>query len=1413
MSQQTFKVGFHSLMLKGKADASRFSESSHWTQIEADFTKLAEWIGKGHAWMPAILDDGMPRRQVYANRAEVLGIDVDNQTTDKAGNKQYLHQMTMQEALEHPFIKQYCGLGIASASHKPGRDKYRLVFRPRTPITGWRNIRISNLYISYRLDKHKPTENTIADPACKDASRFFYGAEGAKPFILDESKTLPESFLQDAIAWHEEKLRQEEEEELIRRQKAEEYRALYGEKSSDEQLAEIERALACIPARTQQGGGLYPVWMACTAGLVHEFGESTAIQLIERYCPSSKKIGWDVSKLVSSLARKPGGKTYGVGTIFHHAKDYGWRPEKKERKTIVSKTRTVEKTAPIKKKTAVAVIEPVITEKVEVKPEPKTIDFEAIQSRDAEYRKIAALDIPFDKKQIEFFTDKGVSVEQIAKLKSTGKLICVNGLNPSDFPKVPAWAQGTGILMTAQNLAEQIIGARQLTGNNAEIWDRNAYSDSELPLSLNVLHGQGKGTFVLFVNEFLRSIVLAQLIESKQIPASYHTLYIVGAAGGQFAGSEEQVKELLAFTNATPILIPDAGSFANPHVMANYMALSTIVPELQYANWKQGFDKTLPDADEAFGIKILSCLNAFSPSLLGKVLIGNGVYRDATADDARKVRSVNPELTKIKSTNKETIVVRSIALPDGSIYAPTAGSFIQTCAEFGDALKFAYSYKYLNDVSFIKTCNRFPQIVIEHEDGRQITWVVTQKMARLEAESTRHTFSAKHNANCSTLLQAMLEGGAIALRAGLGTGKSYLAAQAAEEFERVLGITPRNELGKQLAESLGAVTQLTASQSQQTDRIVTTAASLKEEGGYMSALTFKYDTIVQTFTTDGAVVVGDEIESTLTDLTTGEINAKGRKEKLDTMLTILKTAKHLWLMDGNLSPWTIDLLKSLRPDFKFFENTRKNMEDRDLYQVPDRASALHMIVEMVRANKRVAIAVDNARINIQNNSAEGLYELIKRMEGLREKVAVITSDTQAWKDHKCFDINPKNIGQYQVIIYTSVWESGISIDENEKFDAVFGLFTGVSTPDVCYQMLNRVRHGCPRYVFAKRSVGEQESRINQGVIEHLKEMLIEASDDAIERELTAGNAIDDSNFVFQALTEAASAEITLDPNSALGKWERENTAYHNACNASYRATILSLAQLAGYTLRDIPNLPSKAEARKTWKEFCVIAVDEQERGYEHVVEAESLTAQRAAEIRKGAKHTMSEGAAMVKFPVEHDTKGAVTMETTHEVRVYKGTNEMKGINALCQLVLNQAEEIKNERIDAIVTANHKGSYLADNKRVTQADRVFWTNSLFGNLIRNLIDECKDNPSFINAETSENFAAIVRTIETNFDSYKKVFRTTSKGKDFTQVAVAMLKRLGIEIVRKRTKHGMTFRFLVPTLTQRVIEYRTGTAAQP
>ncbi|MEP1080049.1 hypothetical protein NDI52_32305 [Leptolyngbya sp. PL-A3] len=67
---------------------------------------------------------------------------------------------------------------------------------------------------------------------------------------------------------------------------------------------------------------------------------------------------------------------------------------------------------------------------------------------------------------------------------------------------------------------------------------------------------------------------------------------VIGAAGGNFASSRSQVKAALESGNI-PILLPDGGAIANPHVMRQYEKLAAMEPGLQvlwWGQWSKGQD-------------------------------------------------------------------------------------------------------------------------------------------------------------------------------------------------------------------------------------------------------------------------------------------------------------------------------------------------------------------------------------------------------------------------------------------------------------------------------------------------------------------------------------------------------------------------------------------------------------------------------------------------------------------------------------------------------------------------------------------------------------------------------------------------------------------------------------------------------
>lgn len=188
----------------GKADPQKLSFGGAWKTTKGTIADLAAHIGKGHPWMPALLNGNRQRWQTNANAACVLALDIDE-------------GMTLAEAQGHPFIRQHAALIIESASSTNEHNKFRIVFILPTVLQGWENIRLCNKYLAHVVGS--------ADPACKDASRYFFGAPGRSPVLLNESATLPDAFVDEAKAWDAAIAAEHEKRAEAERQRWEEWRS------------------------------------------------------------------------------------------------------------------------------------------------------------------------------------------------------------------------------------------------------------------------------------------------------------------------------------------------------------------------------------------------------------------------------------------------------------------------------------------------------------------------------------------------------------------------------------------------------------------------------------------------------------------------------------------------------------------------------------------------------------------------------------------------------------------------------------------------------------------------------------------------------------------------------------------------------------------------------------------------------------------------------------------------------------------------------------------------------------------------------------------------------------------------------------------------------------------------------------
>jgi len=153
--------------VKGKLNTGQSFESlaKNWTIKAITIDGLAEHISKGYAWMPGLLKPGARRKNENVDRAELLAVDVD-------------HGMTIDESLLMPIIKEWGCLGITSSSHSEVEHKFRVVFRLPVAIVGAENIKSANKLLIEAIG--------VADKACKDAARFFFGAENAQVFLKQD---------------------------------------------------------------------------------------------------------------------------------------------------------------------------------------------------------------------------------------------------------------------------------------------------------------------------------------------------------------------------------------------------------------------------------------------------------------------------------------------------------------------------------------------------------------------------------------------------------------------------------------------------------------------------------------------------------------------------------------------------------------------------------------------------------------------------------------------------------------------------------------------------------------------------------------------------------------------------------------------------------------------------------------------------------------------------------------------------------------------------------------------------------------------------------------------------------------------------------------------------------------------------
>jgi len=304
--------------------------SSEFKDCSGTIEDVVREVKAGHALCAGLLGD------MWRSKSNVIGshwilLDIDNSDVlrDEAGKpvkgedgkaiKVYKPDLTLEEAIAHQFVKSYCALIYTTASHQPEWHKFRMVFVLPEFIKGADAVEACTRLLMKQFPH---------DPACKDASRVFYGSTQAEFPLLQPNATLPPGWVEEArnvVEQERIEFAERLKEVQTRRRKFLEGTQQWAHNNSLQAL--IEQALSLIPPRTI-GSGNYQECLSVLMALHSHYGEAEAEAIGERWSPTIPGSTWDVGAKLRSFGR--GNGSISLGTLFYIAKQYGFRFPKPE---------------------------------------------------------------------------------------------------------------------------------------------------------------------------------------------------------------------------------------------------------------------------------------------------------------------------------------------------------------------------------------------------------------------------------------------------------------------------------------------------------------------------------------------------------------------------------------------------------------------------------------------------------------------------------------------------------------------------------------------------------------------------------------------------------------------------------------------------------------------------------------------------------------------------------------------------------------------------------------------------------------------------------------------------------------------------------------------------------------------------
>ncbi|TAN82315.1 MAG: bifunctional DNA primase/helicase, partial [Phormidium sp. SL48-SHIP] len=319
---------------------------------------------------------------------------------------------------------------------------------------------------------------------------------------------------------------------------------------------------------------------------------------------------------------------------------------------------------------------------------------------------------------------------------------------------------------------------------------------------------------------------------------------------------------------------------------------------------------------------------------------------------------------------------------------------------------------------------------------------------------------------------------------------------------------------------------------------------------------------------DDFILVIDEVEQVIphTLISSKTTVASHRTEVLANLSTLCQNASQIILSDADLSDRAFNYIRSLTGNCSqhIIQNDYQPARGTKLYNYKTPETWLDALVEKLGDGEKILIPTDSQQAK-STWGAQTLESLIKEVYS-NLRVIRIDSETIVNPEHEAYQAIEhldSLISQYDVVIYTPVLGTGVSIDLKGHFDSVFSINQGTQSENSTRQFIARLREGIPRHCYFK-AIGC--NFLGGG----------ETSDYEVHRSQKAQVKQNLSN-----LGKLEKSPLDFDGNHC--KAYAQYIANHNLSLSAYRENVLEGLRQEGYEITTIEDIDD--ETRKDFRDM------------------------------------------------------------------------------------------------------------------------------------------------------------------------------------------------------------------------------------